>query len=113
MDNSSQFVGRLFVTLCGPVGFGHFATNAYHLHTNGQAEPFQKNGGIPTLNNLAEFQHSGDQFVYSFTYAFNTQVHQATKINPYSLELNRKNFGTSLLYINSQVSTDTHGETSD
>lgn len=58
----------------------------YHLQFSGQIEYF--NATMISRHYVAEYQKNLDKFVFSPTYAYNVQIHQTTKLPPFSLATN-------------------------
>lgn len=60
---------------------------AYHPHTNGKTEPYNKTIFERLRNFVYEHQANWYKSVQPFTYAYNTQMHSSTNFIPFSLVL--------------------------
>ena len=84
-DNGSQFASKLFQFVCSSLGVRNVFTTTYHPQTNGQAERFNRTllHGLRVF--AGEHPETWPEFVGTFAYAYNTQVHSSTKIAPFQL----------------------------
>jgi len=84
-DNGSQFTAQVFEFMCSHLGVNHALTTTYHPQTNGQAERFNRTLLSSLRAFAAEHPRTWSEFVGAVTYAYNTQVHSATKVPPFDL----------------------------
>lgn len=86
-DNEKQFTIRFFKHVCKILGVENLFKLFHHPQCNGQTERFNLTV-FPTLRHYVSY-HSKNWDLYTdvLAYAFNRQVHRATKCIPYELFL--------------------------
>jgi transposase InsO family protein len=88
-DNGTQFVSKLFQTVCRLSGVKQGFTTAYHPQTNGQCERFNRTILSAMSHYISDNQDNWDELSYTATYAYNMTVHSSTGDAPFELTLSR------------------------
>lgn len=65
-------------------------TTAYHRHTDGQTEQYNKSIIHLSLHNVGKYHEHWDTDFQPLTYAYNAQTHGTMKITPFRLVLARE-----------------------
>lgn len=86
-ENGTQFVIKIFNSLCTFLLTKHLVTTAYHPWTNQQAKQFNKTMTTRLPHYAAELQRDWDTYVQHLTYVYNAQVHCTTNFPPSGLVL--------------------------
>lgn len=89
-ENCLQFTSKFFKANCVELGNVPLTTTEYHSHSNGQVERFNSTIASRLHHDNSEHQQDCGSSVMLLTYAYNMQVHHATKLPPFSLVLGRQ-----------------------
>lgn len=88
-DNGKQFTARFFQNVCRILGVSNLFTTTYHPQCNGQVERFHRTIIAALRHYVSDHPKEWDLFTDALTYAYNTQIHRATKYAPFELVLAR------------------------
>lgn len=97
-DNGSQFTVRFFTELCLIIGTKKKYTKTYHPQCNGKVDMFSRTILSASRNSLIYHPLQWYIFTNALTYAYNTQMHRTTKMEPLELVLSRRTPYLSLEY---------------
>jgi hypothetical protein len=88
-ENGTQFISKLFQTVCRLLGVDQLFTTAYHPSTNGQGERFNQTVLKSVTHFVSEHQDNWDEIAGVATYADNTTIQSTTGFAPFELILSR------------------------
>ncbi|KAA8495183.1 Transposon Ty3-I Gag-Pol polyprotein [Porphyridium purpureum] len=82
-DNGAAFAGEVVRAMCSILGIKQVFTSPYHPQGNGQVERFNRTLLSEVRARVLTSEQDWDKHLAAATYAYNTSVHETTRMSPF------------------------------
>lgn len=88
-DKSTKYMSKFFQPVCAMLLIALLTTKEYHPRTSGQVERYNATIVFQLRHYVLQHHEDWDGYVPPLTYTYNVQVHQSTKLIPFTLFLSQ------------------------